>query len=66
MKRKKKRKRLMAWIRCFTLNFTRNNQSLCKTKKKKGKKERGITSLGSYETLMFGTQKGYLDSFVDI
>ena len=58
----------MAWIRCFTSNFIRNNPSLCKTnkKKKKGKKERGITSLGSYETLMFGTQKGYLDSFVDI
>ena len=35
-------------------------------KRKKKKKERGITSLGSYETLMFGTQKGYLDSFVDI
>lgn len=55
----------MAWITCFKLNFIRNNPSLCKTKKKK-KKERGIASLGSYETLMFGTQKGYLDSFVDI
>lgn len=58
----------MAWIRCLKLNLIRNNPSLCKTKtkKKKRKKERGITSLGSYETLMFGTQKGYLDSFVDI
>lgn len=58
----------MAWIRCFKLNLIRNNPSLCKTKTKKTtkKKERGITSLGSYETLMFGTQKGYLDSFVDI
>ena len=35
-------------------------------KKKEKKKEQGITSPGSYETLMFGTQKGYLDSFVDI
>lgn len=42
----------MAWKRCFISNYIRNNPSLLKKEKKK---ERGITSLGSYETLMFGT-----------
>ena len=31
----------MAWIRCFTSNFIRNNPSLCKTKKKKKEKKNG-------------------------
>lgn len=30
----------MAWIRCFTSNFIRNNPSLCKTKKKKKKEKK--------------------------
>ena len=53
---KRKQKRNSSWHGKDASNqITLEIIKSIKKKKKKKKKERGITSLGSYETLMFGT-----------